>query len=60
MARPTFARTARACGAVCDVFTGMTAEINGDPQDGLGIERADSLVHLLNAEYSATHKGTTH
>ena len=46
--------------AVYDIFTGMTAEVNGIPQDGLDIEQADDLVDLLNAEYIARRKGTTH
>ena len=46
--------------AVYDIFTGMTAEVNGVPQDGLDIEQADDLVDLLNAEYIARRKGTTH
>lgn len=46
--------------AVYDVFTGLTAEVNGVPQDGLDIEIADDLVDLLNAEYIARRKGTTH
>ncbi|EYR80209.1 MULTISPECIES: hypothetical protein [unclassified Shinella] len=46
--------------AVYDIFTGMTAEVNGEPQDGLGVEQADSLVDLLNAEYIARRKGMTH
>lgn len=46
--------------AVYDIFTGLTAEVNGVPQDGLDIETADDLVDLLNAEYIARRKGTTH
>ena len=46
--------------AVYDIFTGLTAEVNGIPQDGLDIEQADDLVDLLNAEYIARRKGTTH
>lgn len=46
--------------AVYDIFTGLTAEVNGVPQDGLDIEAADDLVDLLNAEYIARRKGTTH
>lgn len=46
--------------AVYDIFTGMTAEVNGVPQDGLDIEQADDLVDLLNAEYIARRKGKTH
>lgn len=36
------------------------SEVNGVPQDGLDIEQADDLVDLLNAEYIARRKGTTH
>ncbi|GAA4180433.1 hypothetical protein [Shinella granuli] len=46
--------------AVYDIFTGLTAEVNSIPQDGLDIEQADDLVDLLNAEYIARRKGTTH
>ncbi|MGQ3214931.1 hypothetical protein [Shinella sp.] len=46
--------------AVYDIFTGLTAEVNGVPQDGLDIEVADDLVELLNAEDIARRKGTTH
>lgn len=46
--------------AVYDFFTGLTAEVNGIPQDGLDIEQADDLVDLLNAEYIARREGTTH
>lgn len=46
--------------AVYDIFTGLTAEVNGVPQDGLDIETADDLVDLLNAEYIARRRGTTH
>jgi hypothetical protein len=45
---------------VYDIFTGLTAEVNGIPQDGLDIEEADDLVDLLNAEYIARRQGTTH
>lgn len=45
--------------AVYDIFTGLTAEVNGTPQDGLDNEQADDLVDLLNAEYIARRKGTT-
>jgi hypothetical protein len=46
--------------AIYDIFTGLTAEVDGIPQDGLSIEAADNLVDLLNAEYIARHAGTTH
>jgi len=46
--------------AVYDIFTGLTAEVNGLPQDGLDIGHADDLVDLLNHEYIARRKGTTH
>lgn len=45
---------------VFDIFTGFPAEVNGIPQDGLEMEIADDLVDLLNAEYLARSKGTTH
>ncbi|MCQ4635017.1 hypothetical protein GB927_033680 [Shinella sp. CPCC 100929] len=45
--------------AVYDIFTGLTAEVSGTPQDGLDNEQADDLVDLLNAEYIARRKGTT-
>jgi hypothetical protein len=44
--------------AVYDIFTWLTAEVNGVLQAGMYIEVADDLVDLLNAEYIA--KGTTH
>jgi hypothetical protein len=34
--------------AVFDAFTGLTAEVNDIPQDGLDAEQADDLVDLLN------------
>lgn len=46
--------------AVYDIFTGLTAEVNGVPQDGLDIEQADDLVDLLNDAYIERRKGTTH
>lgn len=36
---------------VFDIFTGLPAEVNGVPQDGLEIEKADDLVDLLNLLY---------
>ena len=36
---------------VFDIFTGMPAEVNGIPQDGLEMEQADDLVELLNLQY---------
>jgi hypothetical protein len=36
---------------VFDIFTGMPAEVNGIPQDGLEMEQADDLVDLLNLQY---------
>lgn len=46
--------------AVYDIFTGLTAEVNGIPLDGLQIEEADDAVDLLNRQYIARRKGTTH
>ncbi|MCK4205297.1 hypothetical protein J3U99_11015 [Brucella pituitosa] len=36
---------------VFDIFTGMPAEVNGIPQDGLEMQQADDLVDLLNLQY---------
>ncbi|PJO48973.1 hypothetical protein [Brucella pituitosa] len=36
---------------VFDIFTGMPAEVNSIPQDGLEMEQADDLVDLLNLQY---------
>ena len=46
--------------AAYDIFTGLTAEVNGVPLDGLSIEQADDAVDLLNAAYINRRKGTTH
>ena len=46
--------------AVYDIFTGLTAEVNGIPLDGLQIEEAGDAVDLLNRQYIARRKGTTH
>lgn len=46
--------------AVYDVFTGLTVDVNGLPLDGLRMEDADDAVDILNAEYIARRKGTTH
>jgi hypothetical protein len=35
--------------------TGLTAELNGVPQDRLDIEQVNDLIDLLNAEYIARH-----
>lgn len=45
---------------VYDIFTGLPAEVSGIPQDHLAMEVADDLVDLLNAEYIARRRGTTH
>ncbi|MGB3813002.1 MAG: hypothetical protein WA950_07225 [Shinella sp.] len=46
--------------AVYDVFTGLTAELNGIPQDGLAFEVARYMVGDLNNVYIARRNGTTH
>jgi hypothetical protein len=46
--------------AVFDIFTGLTAEVNGVPQDGLAMQVAEHRVGDLNEEYIARRKGTTH
>lgn len=46
--------------SVYDIFTGLTAQLNGAPLDGLQIEEADDAVELLNAEFVAMRLGTTH
>lgn len=45
--------------AIYNIFTGLTAEVNGVPQDGL-VKHADGLVDVLNVEYIARRKGATH
>lgn len=45
---------------VFDVFTGLAAEVNGNPMDALEMEEADDLVDLLNAQYVGRRGGTTH
>ncbi|CDZ64267.1 hypothetical protein [Neorhizobium galegae] len=44
---------------VYDVSTGLPAVVNGTTLDALGMEEADDLVDLLNAQYTR-HGGTTH
>jgi hypothetical protein len=44
---------------VYDVSTGLPAVVNGTTLDALGMEEADDLVDLLNAQY-ARRGGTTH
>jgi hypothetical protein len=46
--------------AVYDIFTGLTAEINGVPQDGLDEVVANYMVRDLNEVYIARRGGTTH
>ncbi|WP_411033863.1 hypothetical protein [Shinella sp. BYT-45] len=46
--------------AVYDIFTGLTAELNGEVLDGLTLDEADITVDLLNEDYIARRKGTTH
>ncbi|MCR6502555.1 hypothetical protein MUO32_26360 [Shinella sp. CPCC 101442] len=46
--------------AVYDIFTGFTAQVNGIPLDGLDETVAIDVSKLLNAEYIARRKGTTH
>lgn len=46
--------------AVYDIFTGLTAEVNGVPQDGLDMEVARFMAGDLNDVYIARRKGTTH
>lgn len=46
--------------AVYDIFTGLTAEVNGIPLDDLDELVALDVAKLLNAEYIAKRKGTTH
>ncbi|MEB2845910.1 hypothetical protein [Endobacterium cereale] len=36
---------------VFDIFSGLPAEVNDVPQDGLEMEQADDLVDLLNHLY---------
>lgn len=45
--------------SVYDLFTGLPAVVNGTTLDALGMEEADDLVDLLNAQY-ARRGGTTH
>lgn len=46
--------------AIYDIFTGLTAEINGVPQDGLDEVVANYMVRDLNEVYIARRDGTTH
>lgn len=46
--------------AVYDIFTGLTAEVNGIPQDGLDEVVVKFMVRELNDAYIARRKGTTH
>lgn len=42
---------------VFDIFTGLPAEVNDVPQDGLEMEQADDLVDLLNLLYIRRRTG---
>ncbi|WP_105432435.1 MULTISPECIES: hypothetical protein [Neorhizobium] len=44
---------------VYDISTGLPAVVNGTTLDALGMEEADDLADLLNAQY-ARRGGTTH
>ena len=46
--------------AVYDIFTGLTAEVNGLPQDGQSEVVARFMAKELNEAYIARRKGTTH
>lgn len=46
--------------AVYDIFTGLTAEVNGIPQDGFDEVVARFMVRELNDAYIERRKGTTH
>jgi hypothetical protein len=46
--------------AVYDIFTGLTAEVNGVPQDGQSEIVARFMVKELNEVYIARREGTTH
>lgn len=46
--------------AVYDIFTGLTAEVNGIPQDGLDEVVAKFMTNELNEAYITRRKGTTH
>ena len=46
--------------AVYDIFTGLTAELNGFPQDGLDEVVAKFMVRELNDAYIDRRRGTTH
>jgi hypothetical protein len=45
--------------SVYDTFTGLPAMVNGTTLDALGMEEADDLADLLNAQYTR-RGGTTH
>lgn len=42
------------------IMSGMAAEVNGVILNKMEMEDADDLVDLLNAEYVARRRGTTH
>ncbi|UDF29954.1 UNVERIFIED_ORG: hypothetical protein LHK14_01145 [Roseateles sp. XES5] len=46
--------------AVYDIFTGLTAELNGVPQDGLDEVVAKFMTNELNDAYITRRTGTTH
>jgi hypothetical protein len=46
--------------AVYDIFTGLTAEVNGVPQDGLDAVVAKFMAQELNDAYVTRRKGTMH
>jgi hypothetical protein len=46
--------------AVYDIFTGLTAEVNGISQDGLDEVVAKFMTNELNEAYITRRKGTTH
>lgn len=45
---------------VYDIMSGLPAKVNGTILTHCEMEEADDLVDLLNAEYIARRKGTTH
>lgn len=46
--------------AVYDIFTGLTAEVNGIPQDGQSEVVARFMAKELNDAYVTRRKGITH
>ena len=45
---------------VYDIMSWMAVEVNGTVLKTCEMEEADDMVDLLNAEYIARRKGTTH